>query len=302
MIDGRVRARTALYQHLPADDTAVPFNLVEQFAIDLDQYTEIIVGPGARPVGFMTHGEGPQFTARVQVALDMLGLPEAARAHHRELATWFEHTRGFAKFEWHTTPDGRVEPLAAVYFRRRPHAGAVLDRLDTWGVPASARERIAALAATLEKDTIHFVAAAFRPDQPVHHKLYFSQWLTPDTHEATTKRLARVFELYGFPAAAVDAWRPAHERCTRDGEPTVFLSTSVAEAGASPSFKIDYPDLQPAQVALWAPAARRPEVTAEVERAKAMSGGKYLTYLGTRFTPGADGAALKYYADVPGSQ
>jgi hypothetical protein len=297
MIDGRYLLRQAFLQLLP-DDTAVPFTLTDLFAEWLGGYTEIIAGPGGRPIGFMTHGEGPQFTERVRIALEQLGLPAAARAHHQELARWFEHRRGFFKVEWHRGPSG-IEPLAAVYFRRRPPVAEVLARL---GLTPAARDRARDLAAALEKDTIHFVAAAFRPDQPVHHKLYCSQWVTGETRAAVAARIGRVLELHGFGPGAHEAWIAQHERCLGPDDTTLFVSMSSSDAGLSPTFKIDYPALDPDTCAGWVPPDGRRAVADDVRRTMALAGAPRLTFLGVRFATDRPVPALKYYADVPGSR
>ena len=278
--DGRARVRAALAR-LPDSE---PLLLTDLFGEELDQYAELIAGPGGAPLGFMTHGDGPRFTERVRSALAMLGMPEAARAHHAALAHAFEHTNGFFKAEW-----GAGSPLAAIYFRRRPELADALAGLAAWGVRDTAR--LARMAELLDKDTVHFLAAAFRPGQPVHHKLYFSQWAPPEARGDVAARIARVFELFGV---APDAWRAHHDAMVADGDPTLFVSTSVTAAGPSPSFKIDYPDVSFARAAAWCTAS-----LADARLAAELAGTEALSYVGVRFAPGA-APALKCYADVPG--
>ena len=297
MIDGRAAVRSTLATLLPGE--GIP-PLADLFEAELSEYAEIIVGPGGKPAGFMTRGEGQAFTERVRVAIAQLQLPEAASAHHLELARWFEHTRGFFKAEWHKTATG-VEPLAAIYFRRRPPIDEVLARLD---LTAAARERFAALARTVDKQTVHFVSAAFRPGHPVHHKLYFSQWVTPDTRAAVADGIGRVFDLYGFGAGVRDAWRPCHERClgAADGETTIFVSASASPDGPSTTFKIDYPEVDAAVAAQWVPEAQRAAVMTDARRAQGFGGTRHMTFLGVRFATDRPAPSLKYYCDLPGSK
>jgi hypothetical protein len=297
MIDGRHRLRKAFLQLLP-DDTAIPFTLTDLFDEWIGGYTEVIAGPGARPIGFMTHGEGPQFTERVRIALEQLGMPAEAREHHQALARWFEHKRGFFKVEWHRGAAG-IEPLAAIYFRRRPPLAEVLDHL---ALAPAARDRARDFAAALEKETIHFVSAAFRPNKPVHHKLYCSQWVTAETRAAVAERIGRVFELYGFGPGAREAWSASHEGSIGPDDTTVFVSMSCSAEGLSPTFKIDYPDLAPEACAAWVPADHRRAVTDDVRRTMGIAGTRQLTFLGVRFATDQPVPALKYYADVPGSR
>ncbi|MBX3156097.1 MAG: hypothetical protein KF773_08855 [Deltaproteobacteria bacterium] len=296
-IDGRYAVRKAVAQLLP-DDTLPAFALTDLFAAWLDRYAEIIVGPGGAPVGFMTHGEGPEFTDRVRLALERLELPAEAVAHHAALAAWMEHKRGFFKAEWHRTARG-LEPLAAIYFRRRPQVGAVLDHLDLEAAP---RDRVRDFASALDKDTIHFVSAAFRPDRPVHHKLYCSQWVTAASRADVAARIERVFELHGTHPEARAVWRAQHDRCCGADDTTVFVSTSVTRGEASTSFKIDYPDLSPDAIAAWLPEAGRRTVVEDARRTMALAGTKRVTFTGVRFSPDQPYPSLKYYGDVPGSQ
>lgn len=290
-MNGHTRVRTAIERHLPTGTTQA-LAVVDRFGPALDGYAEIILGPGRRPVGFMTRGEDADFTDATQTTLAELGLPTEARDHHRRLAEWFEHQRAFFKVEWHGE-----EPLAACYFRRRPKVDDVALRMAHWGLPASTRELLFDVARALQKDTVHFVSAAFRPDRPVYHKLYFSQWVTLETEEAVTQRLANVFKLFGFQSQVQD-WQRKHVRSLKPGESTVFLSISLNADGVVPSFKIDYPEVGPARAALWLPASQA-TVISEAEVARNLAGSATLSYLGVRYTPDAILPALKYYCDVP---
>jgi hypothetical protein len=138
----------------------------------LDAYAELIAAPARDAVGLMTRGEGPGFTRAVSSILRRLDMPPAALEHHRFLAEHFEHKRAFFKVEWHFGPDGRVAPLAACYFRRRPELDTVLDALERRGVGAGLHDPLRVLAYTLDKRTVHFVAAAHsRLWQPRLHAL-----------------------------------------------------------------------------------------------------------------------------------
>jgi len=301
MIDGRTHVRSVITTLLPAEHTTTPLTLSDLFEGELSEYAEMIAGRAMNPIGFMTHGEGPAFTEHVRIALQALGLSAAAIERQQAMATWFEHKRGFFKAEWLRTAQG-VEPLAAIYFRRRPGIEEVIARFAQWGLPDAARERVSAMAAVLEKTSIHFVSAAFRPSHPVHHKVYFSQWVTKDTRAAVAARIARVFELFGFQAGAHEAWLANHEHCIGPDDTTVFVSTSVSADGVSPTFKIDYPDLTPELVAAWLPVAQRATVLDEARRAMALGGTKHLTFTGVRFATDQPAPTLKYYSDVPGSR
>lgn len=301
MIDGRARVRAALATHVPAEHATLPLSVAELFERELARYAELIAGPDLNPIGFMTHGDGPAFTERVHRALQTLGMPEAALERHRAMATWFEHKRGFFKAEWHRTAHG-VEPLAAIYFRRRPGVREVTARFEEWGLGSAARERVSAMAALLDKTSFHFVSASFRPAHAVSYKVYCSQAVTQDTRAAVAARIERVLDLFGIDADARETWRANHDRCIQSDDTTVFVSTSVTADGVSPAFKIDYPDLTPELVAGWVPAAQRSSVLDDVHRVLVLGGTSRLTYTGVRFAKDRLVPALKYYSDVPGSR
>jgi hypothetical protein len=297
-LGGRAYTRSAMASLLPGEQALSPLRLADLFGPELDQYAEVIVGPHQRPAGFMTRGEDATFTERAQHVLAQMKMPEAARVHHRVLADWFEHVRAFLKLEWHAGSRG-LEPLVACYFRRRPSVDDVLNRFAHWGVGPAARELLMDVAGALEKDSVHFVSAAFRPECPVHHKLYFSQWVTAETREQVGARIAQVFRLFNFPAEVQASWRRNHERSVQLPDSTLFLSLSFAGADCSPSFKIDYPRIGPARAAVWVPAAEQPQVMADAEGACALVGIPALSYLGVRFRAGEPLPSLKYYCDVP---
>lgn len=296
---GPVCVRSALARLLPGALTPTPLALADLFADRLEQYAEIIVGPGAAPVGFMTRGEDSVFTERAQIALEQLGMPRAALEHHRAMAAWFEHKRAFLKLEWHASDADRAEPLAACYFRRRPSIATTIERLSEWGVCADARELVGDVAAAVDKQTIHFVSAAFRPDRTVQHKLYFSLYLTPATRAQVRARIGRVFERFGLASSLREQWRDNHERCVLFGESTLFLSISFSADEVTPSFKIDYPRVSPDSAAAWLPGAQRRQVVTDAARAQALAGSSSVTFLGVRFHADRAVPDLKYYCDIP---
>lgn len=298
---GRLATRAALARLLPDAVRDVPFALVELFGKELDQYAEIIVAPGAAagPTmgGFMTRGEGPGFSERVRIALAELDLG-VARDHHAALATWFEHLRAFFKLEWHVVGD-TLAPLAACYFRRRPSIDLACERLAALGAGPSALARVREVADALEKTSIHFVSAAFRPGHAPSHKLYFSQLADAEARPRVRARIERVFELFGIAGEARDVWRAHHDDTVGFGEPTCFVSMSFVGDALAPSFKIDYADVSPARAAAW--RLRQPDaatVEPDARLACALANTRALSFLGVRFARDAAAPTLKYYADI----
>jgi hypothetical protein len=307
--------------------------VLDVFDQELDAHAELVIaGPGgpagfagatagagpmtggASPppslVGFLTRGEGVGFTERAASVLQRFDVPPAAREHHRFLAEMSEHKRAFFKVEWHRQPGGRVAPAASCYFRRRPELDAVLAALDARGLARGLQDQLRLLAFTLDKRTVMFAAATFRPGAPVHHKLYFSQYVTPATAPAVIARLERVLDRLApeGPDAQPGAragdggqrapWQRAHAH-TLAGAPesTILVSVAFTDRDLLPGLKIDYPEVTPAQAAAWAPEERRPQVEREVRDACAGAGAGRLSYLGVRLQ-GDRAAALKYYVPV----
>jgi hypothetical protein len=299
----------ALAARAPAAEQRAVLELVESFSPELERYAELIVSPEGVAFGFMTRGEGPGFTQRVAAALERLALPADARAHHAALAGWFDHVRGFAKFEWHRGTGGELAPMAAVYFRRRPAIEVALARLEAFGVQAQVREPLREVAATLEKASVHFVSAAFLRGSEVQHKLYFSQLVIDERKPAIEDRLRRVFDQLGV--GDVHArWAPLHRHALQSSaETTLYVSVNFTASRLVPTVKLDYPGQWPGQVAAWAAgelgAGAASGAGAGVEReiaavAQAMSGDR-LAYLGVRLDAGQWPPRLKYYADQYGA-
>jgi hypothetical protein len=300
-----VSPRAALARYLEAHVAAAAApslrEVVASFAPELERYAELIAGPGRSVLGFMTRGEGPAFTERVAAAMRRFELPAAALEHHARLASWFEHTRGFAKFEWHDDGDGALAPMIAVYFRRRPAVETALAKLHSFGVAPAVQDELRRFGYALEKTSIHFVSAAFQRGTPVQHKVYFSQLVLEERKPAIEDRLGRVFDRTGL-SAERERWLPLHRRALEAArETTLYVSFNFTDEHLVQTFKIDYPTLSPGQVAAWAEPAQRELVETEAaETARAM-GGDRLAYLGVRFGGGGP-PRLKYYADLHGEE
>jgi len=282
------------------DANASPMSAaIDMFADELSRYGEVILGPHSEVVGFMTRGEGESFTQRARMILQSMDMSPQAIAHHSFLADWMEHTRAFFKAEWQTADD-IVTPLAACYFRRRPEVETVLAKLHARGVSTARQDELRQIAASLEKDTVHFVAAAFRPGHAPHHKLYFSQYVADQTKTIVEDRIERLFDRLGSSADMRALWRRVHRKMFADlDETTCFVSINFTDDQRLPWFKIDYPEVSPALAAEWAPPDQRQAVKRDAKMACAAAKSTQLSFLGVRI--GTTGAypQLKYYADFP---
>lgn len=270
--------------------------VADLFGPEMRRYCEFVQAPAGGPVGLMVRGEGTNFSERVQHLLRAWHMPAAGLAHHAALAHLFEHKRAFLKLEWQPSlKDGPAEHLAAFYFRRRPAVKTMLTRLQQDGVQRAVLEQVAELARLLHKDSIHFVAAALRPGRAIRHKLYFSQYVTPENAGLILQRLTQALAWFG---TKPDKLYETHRSLIpEDRATTFFVSLSFEADRLIPSLKLDYADVSPEQAASWLPVSDRPAVAQEVRRFCRTVGVEKLSYLGVRFHR-AGPITLKYYGDL----
>lgn len=266
-----------------------------RFRSELDAYTEMSVGEGRNAIGVMTRGEGAGFTERAQQTLSSWGMPPSVCAHHRRLATWFEHKRAFLKLGWHAHED-RHHRRVSCYFRRRPPVAVVVQALAEWGCAPVVCERVSWLGALLEKSSVHFVSAALRSDQPILHKIYFSQFATDKSRGVIAERLATALAAYGLDDAA---WQRAHDHSVPSGESSLFVSMSFTADRVVPSLKIDYPGIKDDRAPLWLSEPARAACAAEIAAARRDCGARRMSWLGVRFRPRTPDPILKYYLELP---
>lgn len=275
-------------------------SILDMLEDELEAYSEFILAPETSAVGFMTRGEGSSFSDRVSGVIRRLDLPPAALEHHLFLADMFEHKRGFFKVEWHFDESGQARPMAACYFRRRPDLETVLDKLQARGIATSLSDQIRLLAYTLEKRSVHFVAAAFRRNSSVHHKLYFSQYVTGPTRAQVDARLERALERTGLRPALLESWRQIHpQMIDPTSETSLFVSVNLTDDESLPWIKIDYPNVAPSAASSWLPQDQREQVVSDAQTACQVVGNDHLSFLGVRLRTDRDHAMLKYYADFP---
>lgn len=272
--------------------------VVDRFGPEIGQYCEFVQGAGGWPVGLMIRGEGAWFTTRTQRLMAAWGMPVEGLAHHLYLAELFEHKRAFLKLEWHQiTGTDRFERLVAFYFRRRPSVKIALEHLQRSGVRLDILQRAAQMAQFLEKDSVHFVAAALRPGQPIHYKLYFSQYVTPQQSETVLHRLLGVMAWLEINPGVQAQWAALHrllvppERTT-----TLFVSISFTKETFIPSVKFDYADVLPQTGAKLTIATEQPQTELEMGQLCRLLDRETLSYLGVRYHRSGP-LSLKYYAD-----
>lgn len=268
-----------------------------RFAPELEGYGELIVNRRGTLAGFMTRGETEAFAGRVRDQLAAFAVPEEMRRQHGHWLARLGPGRAFMKLEW----DGSGTParLAAFYLRRRLPVAEAVALIADQAAGALPTAHFTTLARLLGKETVHFVAMAGRPGQPVHYKLYFSQLQRPPTADALRVRLARALEAFAPHRAAVARWAAYHDMLAPVGrEQTLFVSLAMTRDGVQPSIKIDYPAVAPDVAVGVLDIAEQPEAAARLEALCDRAGIRRLSYLGVRLGVG-DTPVLKGYADFP---
>jgi hypothetical protein len=276
------------------------WNATEQiaylFAPEIRRYCELIQASGGAAQGLLVRGENASFTRRAQELMQVWKMPQQGIKRYLALAEQFEHKRAFFKLEWHQSqPSQAVDYLIAYYFRRRPAVESVLVDLQHQGVGKEILDRIAQVANLLNKESVHFVAAAMRPQQELCHKLYFSQYITADQDEVVLHRLFTLMKWFGVELTAQSFLAQCHRALLgTNPDTTIFVSISFTRDQFTPAIKIDYPQVSPAMCT----AVATPAVQTEVQKFCTSVGKQNLSYLGIRFCQ-SGAVSFKYYVDLP---
>lgn len=263
---------------------------------EFEQYGELIAATDHPLAGFLLRGEGAGFTDRIQRLLRQWALGEEAAFVHAHLAGAFEHKRCFLKLEW-SGHAAAVDRQVAIYYRRRPKLHEALKILAASTGTTVPLDDLRELGALLGKDTVHFVSAVMRPGRPLHYKLYFSQYVTPESHEQVFARLQRAIRRFAGQPAAEARWAAYHDRLSsRQLAHTLFVSLAVSEDGTDSSLKIDYPDVAPVVAAGLLDGVRLMQAEESLRHLCEAAGRTILSYLGVRIQAEGD-PVLKGYAD-----
>lgn len=273
--------------------------IARNFEAEIHNYCELIQGMGKNPLGFMIRGEDAAFTARACHIMERWNMPKDSISYYASLAEMFEHKRAFLKLEWHKIPaPSETEHLVAFYFRRRPSVPEILRMYQDQGVPITVLDRVALTALTLEKNTVHFVAGAARQATPIRHKLYFSQYVTPDSYAAVLKHLLEIMDMFKIePQSAARISQYYGQLLSPQKEQTVFLSLAFSNDTLMPSIKIDFPEVVPQIGVLLLPETDQPQALSEIQQACESVNRSTLAYMGVRLFPDRP-LTLKYYLDI----
>ena len=271
----------------------------ERFAPEFAGYGELIRNRRGDLAGFMTRGEDGDFAERVRDQLLELEAPEEALRQQARWLAMLGPGRTFLKLEWQAAPGGTPSRLAALYVRRRLPVADVVALITAAAEGTLPTGHFHTLARLLGKETVHFIALACRPGEPVHYKLYFSQLQEVANREAVQVRLGRALEHFAPHREAVARWAAYHDRLAPSGpERTLFVSLAMTRDGVQPSIKIDYPEVAPdVAVAVLDVVEQQPAAEGFADLC-GRAGCERLSFLGLRLGLGAV-PVLKGYADFP---
>jgi hypothetical protein len=270
-----------------------------RFAPEFAAYGELIRTRRRDLAGFMVRGEDTGFAARVRMQLEAFDAPDEALRQHARWVSELGPNRGFLKLEWQRTANHGLARLAAIYIRRRLPVADVIALVSAEADGPLPTGHYRTLARLLGKETVHFIALACRPGEPVHYKLYFSQLLNAANREAVQVRLGRALGQFAPHPPAVARWAAYHDRLAPAGpESTLFVSLAMTRLGVQPSIKIDYPAVAPDVAVGVLDIADQEGAAAGFADLCSRAGTDRMSFLGLRLGAGAV-PVLKGYADFP---
>jgi hypothetical protein len=299
MSNDRAATAASLVAEIDPVAAAEAVQAAKAFAPEFVGYGELIRNRRRDLAGFMVRGEDADFARRVRAQLRMFDAPEEALRQHAHWIAALGPKRAFFKAEWQRRPDGGVARLAAIYIRRRLPVADVIAMIAAEADGALPTAHYHTLARLLGKKTVHFIALACRPGEPVHYKLYFSQLQDAMNREAVQVRLGRAVCQFAPHPPAVARWAAYHDRLAPAGpERTLFVSLAVTRNGVQPSIKVDYPDVAPNVAVGVLDVADQADAATGFAGLCASAGADRLSFLGLRLGVGAN-PVLKGYADFP---
>lgn len=292
----RAAAYLGLVEYSVPQASAEALDVNRYFADEFVGYSELILSQDGNTVGFLVRGETAEFTRKIQQVMYKWGLVEAAMAHLR-LAEFFDHKRAFAKFEWERKGNG-YEHRIAVYYRRRPDLEQALDLVGSYANNAIDLAPFRELAGIVQKKSVHFVALAADSRNRLRHKMYFTQYLTPDTHDVVKHNVQSAFARFSSVAASACWESICFAFLRKELEQTLFLSVAVAKDGIEPSLKLDLPNVDVDLAVSLLPPVQRRQAVKIFTRLCHTTYCKKLSYFGTQWSE-ASSPTLKGYAAFP---
>lgn len=296
ILEQRIAAFLRLVEYSVLQARVEVLDVIRCFTDEVARYSELTLSDDGNTVGFLVRGETAEFTGKIQDVMYKWGLREAAMAHMR-LAEFFDHKRAFVKFEWKRKND-TFEHHIAVYYRRRPALEQALTLVASYAKDSIDVAPFRELAGIVQKESVHFVALAVDSSNRMRHKMYFTQCLTPDTHDVVKRNLQSAFAKFSSIAGSAHWESVCNAFLRKELERTLFLSVAVAKDGIVPSFKLDFPEVDVDLAVSLLPLEQRLQAFENFNRLCHTACCRKLTYFGTRWGE-APSPTLKGYAAFP---
>jgi hypothetical protein len=248
---------------------------VEAFASELNAYQELSLDSTATTVGLMTRGSGKDFAFRIARYLENHGIDESRLRCFLVRAKFLEYQNLFFKVEINSA--GVFE--FSYYFRQRVSLEVVGAWLRDTGVDTEGLAYVYACAKELQKQTVHFLATAERPQGESLEKVYFSQ---PQDREAWD-RVKNASYLTGL---SENGWQPLVPFQTILRHQPLFLSLAFSGGQFCPGIKLDIQGVTPDIVeTLMQQAECSPEVCKRTQLLLNLFEKQQFDYLGVHLNP-----------------
>lgn len=201
---------------------------VETFASELNAYQELSLDSTATTVGLMTRGRGKDFAFRIARYMENHGIAELSLRRFLVRAKFLDYQNIFFKVEINSAEVFEF----SYYFRQRISLEVAGAWLRDTGVDTEGLTYVYACAKELQKQTVHFLAAAERLEGESIDKVYFSQ---PQDLEVWD-RAKNASYLAGL---TENCWQPLVPFQTMLRNQPLFFSLAFSGGQFCPGIKLD---------------------------------------------------------------
>lgn len=248
---------------------------VSAFSEELNGNQELSIDGSGEAIGLMTRGSGKDFVHRVARYMEQNGIGEVALRRFLVRGRFFDYKNLFFKIEIDST--GPIE--FSYYFRR----GASLEVAAAWlkdtGVDDDGFALVKGCAEKLEKESLHFLAAAERVNGESYQKLYFSQ---PEDGRG----VERIYEAGQLVGLTDSSWGELKPYIPGFKDKTLFFSLTFHNGLLCPGAKLDIKGVNPQTVMeLMKMSGQRQEACDRSNLLLTTFNKKEFDYLGLRLSP-----------------
>lgn len=251
----------------------VPY--LRAFSEELKGYQELSLDGSGDVLGLMTRGSGQDFAHRVARYMESQGINEERLQSFLTLARYFDYKGLFFKIELDSS--GPVE--FSYYFRRGASLKEGMAWLKSGGVDDGSLSIVERVAAKLQKESLHFMAASEHINGERLRKIYFSQ---PEDGQSA----GRLYEAGRLVGLTQNSWAPLLPYKALFNRQTTFFSLKFKEGRLCPGAKVDIRGVSPPTVkALMQEAGQGDQAYELAQLLLSTFQKKQYDYLGLRLTP-----------------